>query len=220
MSELLFPPVKEDSLEQPQELFYSRLNKGEPERVKETLETLKEYMTEKVENSFLIAGVGGILRFLDPRLAQDIDLAVVGLKYTIEPHSYGSHSFQDVIEFTDKIQDYFEGLNRKLISELGLDNREISFDRDGSGPFAHFDRKYSIGAAKKPSTTLESDLESFGWWDSKGLRVCFDGIRPIDVQFIFNQSPEEWRTNQETLEEIPTETRRDISKRFPYAILS
>lgn len=212
-----------DGLEQPPEAFYSRLNNGEPEAVGKIVDSLKSYISEQVgEGNYLVAGVGGIFRLPHPGMAQDIDLAVVGLNYTSKPASQRTHDFDHVTAFTRTVQEYFERLHQKLVSEFGLNSQEAGFDRRGSGSFAHWDKKYSLGTKEEEPliTTLESDLESFGWWNSKGLRVCFPAIRPIDVQFVFNQNPEEWIQNQRTLKEEPSKTRRKISEYFPYAILS
>ncbi|MEX2017569.1 MAG: hypothetical protein WD876_03790 [Candidatus Pacearchaeota archaeon] len=205
-------------LEHKPEEFYSRLNFGEADRVREIVKSLKNYMSKKVGEDYLIAGVGGILRYPNPGMAQDIDLAVAGFKYTTTPAFQRKHNFNDVIKFTHEIKEYFDVLNSELSQVFGS-KAKFSFDRGGSGPFANSDEKYNFNGEWGESATLESDLEDFGWWSSKGLRVCFEDSRPIDVQFAFNQTPLEWRLNQTKLEEDPFKSRRNILSSFPYAVL-
>lgn len=216
-----------EKLEQKAETFYNRLNKEESNMVQGVVKHIKACMPSYMEsrdyipkreeaNKFLIAGVGGILRYPNPELAQDIDLAVVGLKYTNRLHDYISHSFEDVVEFTETITNYIE----KLISDLGLESKGIEFDY-GSGPFRGFDDEYELSDDKGNISSIKSKLESFSLWGSKGLQVCFPNMRPIDIQFIFNQTPDEWKSNQKQLPESRGQlsSEKGKSKNFPYAIL-
>lgn len=216
-----FAAIQDESLEQSPEIFYSRLNSGEEERVRKLVGDLADFMRPKVRGvyreGFLIAGVGGVLRFLDPRFAKDIDLAVVGLKYTATPEKNRNHTFNDVVLFTETVHEYFERLNTNIITELGISGQTVNVGR-GSGPFERLDRGYSFGDGKEIAS-LNSGLESFDWWGSKGLQIAFKDIRPIDIQFVFNQTPDEWIFNQAELEEKPTKAGRPIYPLFPYSIL-
>ena len=151
-----------NDLERTPEEFYSRLNGSEAERrVKEIVGTLKEYMAQETPSDYLIAGVGGILRFDSPTRAQDIDLAVVGLKYTTSLASRLDHSFENVIDFTNTIVRYFSLLNFSLLGKFGK-KRGGMLSRGGSGPFGDINERYIFGEEKSPSATTASDLESFG----------------------------------------------------------
>ena len=208
-----------NELRQPAEFFYSRLNYGEREKVKMVVGGLREYLAAVVEDDFLVAGVGGILRYEHPGLAQDIDLAAVGLKYTNTPASARNHGFDNVIRFTETVNEYFERFSRKMVIENGfVENQEFGFGR-GSSPFSGLNKKFIVGPREKPLLELRSDLESFGWYNSKGLSISFPAIRPIDVQFVFNETTEEWEDCQRGLAERPGAEGRDTSNLFPYAIL-
>ena len=219
MTGLIVPPRSTtNGLERLAEEFYSRLNHGEPRAVRKIVDGLIKYMSSRGQD-YLVAGVGGILRFTHPNMAKDIDLAVVGFKYPQRENHYFDH----VVQFTVDLHKYFEELNRNLVLEFGLQSKGVHLDKAGSGPFEHTDKKYSLMAEgdEDAAATIETDMESFGWYDSKGLRACFEAIRPIDIQFVFNKTPEEWRADQRTLRERPgDENRKKISREFPYAILA
>ncbi|MDP3987337.1 MAG: hypothetical protein Q8P81_03890 [Nanoarchaeota archaeon] len=231
-----------EELERTAAEFYSRLRTPEEGRVRMIVENLKTYLELQTGRDSLVAGVGGILRFSNPDLAGDIDLAAVGLRYTLPqkqtPISTESsetftqsfsdnvrkkilnrHSWEHVERFTDTVQDYFDSLQRRLRMEFVQSQELLGFDRRGSGPYAQSDRKRVFGYIEDPSATLETDTERFGWYNSKGLRVCFKNTRPIDIQFVFNKTPEGWREDQGELKECPTKSGRDISPDFPYAVL-
>jgi hypothetical protein len=223
MGRFNFPAIAEDDLAQPPRIFYERLNPGEEERVKKLVDNLAEFMRPRMKEGpyrkgFLIAGVGGILRFLDPRIAQDVDLAVVGLKYTANLVRERNHPFEDVKLFTETLHGYFERLNTNVIAELGVSGQTVEV-RGGSGSFSRLDVEYDFAKGERSLASLRSELESFDWWGSKGLQLAFKGLRPIDIQFVFNQTPEEWMANQATLQEIPTKRGRPVSPDFPYAVL-
>lgn len=214
-----FPEVDKLILEQDKSVFYGRITNKEEERVSYISESLAEFMMKQRGDNFLIAGVGGILRNDNPFNAKDIDLAVIGLKYTNFIHDSRGHTWNDVVRFTGTIEGYFDLLNAKLAMEYGLEAKNVkpSFGA-GSGPFAGMGRKYeSIDGLT--NVDVESEVESFSWWGSKGLQVRFEDIRPIDIQFVFNQWPDEWKKNQEKLRESPLSVRRDVLERFPYAVL-
>lgn len=164
MTGVAFPSLNGDSLEQSPNLFYARLNSRELEKAREIVESLKEFMVGQAGDNYLVAGVGGILRYLDPRTAQDIDLAVSGFKYT----AGGRHEFDHVIKFTSSISNYFEKLSLKLASEFGLNSDEIGFGlgsgkmyKRGSGPFSRMDRRYELNKEGRQSAVLESELQQF-----------------------------------------------------------
>ena len=186
----LFPRVNPNAFEQRTDIFYDRLQLGESDEVRKLVEDVAQYMRPKVSEGLLIAGVGGILRKEDPRAAKDIDLAIVGLNYPSD------HSFDDVVEFTRIIHDYFELLGTRLGAEYG-DHSFVTF-KGGSGPLARLEGCHSFGRGVEGS--VESHIESFGDWNSKGLQIQLPYIRPIDMQFVFKRSPRSWRIDQATSE--------------------
>jgi len=50
------------------------------------------------------------------------------------------------------------------------------------------------------------------------LQVIHSGSKPVDVQFIFNQTPNEWEKEQEILQDSPL-TRNGKADKFFYAVL-
>ena len=66
----------------------------------------------------------------------------------------------------------------------------------GSGPFANLDRIVE-GKSGDFDVEIKSDIESFSPWSSKGFQVKYDNNRPIDIQFVFNQTIYQWAHSQE-----------------------
>ncbi|MFC1685516.1 hypothetical protein ACFLZZ_00670 [Nanoarchaeota archaeon] len=180
-------------LEQPKDVFYIRLTPPETAHVKSHIKEIKKYMASIDEKYYLIAGVGGVLRNQNHRKAKDIDLAVVGLKY-----AWGNHNFQDVEKFTKHAKGYFDNycssLNNQFESQLhgGSDWKPIGL---GSGPMANLNTALE-GEMAGRKVEVVSSLEDFGMWGSKGFQVNYEDSRPIDVQFLFNKSIEEWFIDQ------------------------
>lgn len=210
-----------NTLEQDSAVFYGRLKEGEGDVVHATVDDIAAYMKSLQRGPFLVAGVGSVLRFENPEQARDIDLAVVGLKYTSFPARHCAHSSRHLIDFTQSVQWYFKGLKDRLLEgreEYRLLGGSDRFS-DGSGPFAYWDDGF--GARKKNGGSVEvrTELESFGRYNSKGLKVQYKpGLRGIDIQFVFNEDPEEWRFEQGRLEESPL-GRPGKTDQFFYAVL-
>ncbi len=189
-----------DTLELSPGRFYGALTDDEYRRVEQLRQHVHAYMVGLQPGHYLIAGVGGILRREDPSSARDIDLAVVGLKYG----KIGEHGWNAVEAFSRTVRDYFQRSLLNMLHEEGFTGKDLTVgdgsDGDsfleGSGPFG--DWKYGfMGEKKGLYVRADVDLESFGRYNSKGLQVRFRGMRPIDIQFVFNRTPEEWRADQQ-----------------------
>ena len=168
---------------------------------------------------FLIAGVGGILRFDDPAKARDIDLVAVGLKYA----PVGRHNFDHVEEFTGIVNTYFDRLVTNLISQ-GVDVTSFIKLRSGSGPFKDHNKEFKgklrmIDLGIDLGVEVKSDLDSFGCYNSKGLQIVYEGLRPVDIQFSFNMTPGDWKQEQVRLTDIIGSKLEAKSREFPYAVL-
>ena len=191
-----YPTLDVGRLIQGRDIFYGRLCGPEVSRVQETIGTITDYMRYLDRGSFLIAGVGSVLRLENPEKAKDIDLAVVGLNYTSLPARERRHTFEDVIDFTQVVRGYFGALK----SRLGEGRTEHIPLGKGSGPFAGWDEGFR---SLETGVEARTSLDFFGWYNSKGLQVIYEGVRPIDIQFVFNEDPDEWRGEQECLGESP-----------------
>lgn len=102
---------------------------------------------------------------------------------------------------------------------MGIGINQVSYGR-GSGPFAGQNEKHKLTDRSQNSIgELVSDVEEFGWYNSKGFNVNLEGIRPIDIQFVFNRGIEGWKHEQESLTEDPTKSNRNISPKFFYSVL-
>lgn len=205
-------PVR-SSLEQDPKQFYDRLSPDEAKLVRSTVKGLEDYMRENCNGPFLIAGCGGILRSKHSGLAKDIDLAVVGFNYTLE----GDHTFAQVVAFTKAVQGYFGRLLQKLKeSRTEFHAFEIN---GGSGPFARVDEGIET-TLEGLSLEVRTDLEKFGWYNSKGFQLKPEHTRPVDIQFVFNRTPEQWRREQAQLADDPTSRTRHVGRPFYYAVLA
>lgn len=214
-------PVDQSKLEQAADTFYSRMNQAESAIVRTAVNGLAAYMESLERGPFLIAGVGGILRYREPSMAEDLDLAVVGLKYTTSPNY--DHSFAHVEQFTGAVNTYF----MNLISQLqeARVNHNVTH---GSGPFKGMNLSFEGKRGDLP-IEVRSKVESFGWYNSKGLQVrCGDSesrpelkkLRPLDIQFVFNETPDEWRQAQQSLVEIHGGYNDRKNHQFFYAVLA
>src|SRR3989344_2146452 len=191
MDEVEFPLIDATRLNQFPNVFYDRLNPMEAGSVKELTGNLRDYMYSKLRKNFLIAGVGGILRLEDPKKANDIDLAVVGFRYS----PIGKHNFHDVVLFTQEVQEYFERFNIGLTMEQGIEGR-ITY-LSGSGPLGKLDIINDFEDGIGSIVSVKSELGEFGRYNSKGFQISLKDIKPIDVQFVFNRTPEEWKSEQQ-----------------------
>lgn len=218
-----------EGLERKPEDFFSRLSEKEREMTQKIVGTLDDYMTKRSSRPFLVAGVGSVLRYENPYLAiaNDIDLAVVGFKYTPGiSESRGAHTFDHVISFTKSMEGYFEML-QKALNIAGVKSKGSGrepgrgrFAFSSTGPFKGLNQMKYLHLGEDQIGTLESDLETFGNYGSKGLHVCFEGLRPIDIQFLFNKTPAEWRADQYSLHEPFMKSSKFKSQDFPYAVLA
>ena len=201
-------------LEQERDVFLERVSPKEAEILETTVGDLRDYMQSLNRGSFLIAGVGSVLRFEDPSRAKDIDLAVVGFKYA----PIQEHSLHDVSDFTDCVHRYFKGFSSRLGGKkVNLLEGSDSFSM-GSGVF---DLDEEIRISKEDlSLEIRTNLDSFGWYNSKGLQVNYlSEVRAIDIQFVFNQNPDEWRKEQERLRDSPTARALKKADAFFYSVL-
>jgi len=185
--------INPESLEQTADVFYSRIAPIEREFVRATVDNIGGYLLQHGNVPFLIAGVGSILRNVNPALAKDIDLAVVGFSYAPQHQ----HSFDDVIAFTHVVRSYFSHLAASLdesheIGDGGSGMRPFS---SGSGPFEGCNEGIG-GTVGGVDVRVVSELESFGPYDSKGLQVKYKDSRPIDIQFVFNKTVKGWIADQ------------------------
>jgi hypothetical protein len=214
------PSIDESRIEQHHDIFYERLIPAEAERVRELVTHVRENSAALYTGPLAVAGVGGVLRRTNPFQATDIDLAIVGMKYTSGPADLRQHSWQDVMEFTTKINDYFNSLGQELARRNGSQRDSYSFKR-GSGPLAdaRINQQVTFHRANEKIGTATSDLESFGPYSSKGFQIAFEGIRPIDMQFVFNMTVEGWMEKQKKLEGAQDKEGRPISPIFYYARL-
>ena len=215
-----YPQLASDTLEQNPEIFFNRMSPAEKELVQGIVPDIAEFMSSRCAG-FIIAGVGGILRYQNPSLAKDIDLAIVGLKYTHTPGRERTHSFDQVIQFTKTIQEYFERFGIHLPTGGFAPDESVGgraqFHR-GSGPFGGLDGQLNLVSEEEGTkVTVVSQLESFSSYDSKGLQICYEGLRPIDLQFVFNKTPGEWKVDQLGLQDY--RKRERIMDIFPYGVL-
>ena len=210
-------PVDESKLEQTTETFFGRMSDAEAERVKQFVEHIEGFMSKEINDPFLIAGVGGTLRYLDPMNAKDIDLAVVGFNYTPSPARERGHSVDHVTFFTDTITNYFKSLVKYLKGQ-GYEGEAYRL-RAGSGPWGLSRFAYS---GKKDESKFEvvADIDSFGQWNSKSLQVELPGGRPIDILFVFNEAPKDWLVEQGELKDLWPSKQATKSEQFPYAVLA
>jgi hypothetical protein len=199
-----------DSLEQPAAVFYDRMSPNERRAIDAIIDDLKAYMEVRGQ-PYIIAGVGGLLRRENHFRAKDIDLAVAGMKYC-----HGKHDFSHVTEFTSDINRFFE-----LLSMRDIDGNAPQEFTDGTGPLAQAGRIMlaNLGGATADITARLGQFDNlhYGRLGSKGLRVQYPDMRPLDIQFIFNATPEEWISNQHMMRE-PFEAQHKLDS-FPYAIL-
>jgi hypothetical protein len=216
------PMINADSLEQTADTFYMRMSSDEQQVTQGIVKLLETYMDNTSTEPHLIAGVGGILRREHPAAAHDIDLAVAGFKY-----SQDSHSFSHVEQFTYALRGFFDSMAeeiKKVSDEFGelRRDRELSFSH-GSGPFAGCKTGLNTGYTAMRNgerCDLVCDIESFGLYNSKGLKIHVGRNRPIDIQFSFNTTPQEWRMQQVHPGSAYHEFSRDgKSDRFLYAVL-
>lgn len=219
---MLHPQIDTLKLEQSPEIFYDRINVNEADMVREIVEYSKRYMSnqhlaKRLPSGFLIAGVGSILRCENPALASDIDLAMVGLKYTSSSGSSKAHSFDDVVEFTKTILGYVEGLTAHFERSRGVEPQSFRI-QGGSGPFSLIEHKTNLMLNNEEIGSIRTDLEEFGNYNSKGMQLIFPGMRPVDIQFAFNKTVEEWVCDQSRLEDM-VQRKRPFTKEFPYSIL-
>ena len=164
--------------------FYYRLTKAEKPLVEATVKDLAAFMGGR-KVPFLVAGVGSLLRLADAKQAKDIDLAIVGLKYTRTLN----HGFDDVIRFTKDIKHYFDEATKDCVAVSDGSGYR------GSSPFAGLNEE-AKGMWHGRRVEMVPELEEFGLYGSKGMRLCFDHSRPIDVQCVFNRTVEEWKVDQ------------------------
>ena len=194
--------ITDQGIERSSEDFYSRLSPTEKQVVEKIAKGSAEYMKRQSPRDYLVAGVGGVLRRENPFQAEDIDLAVVGLKYTSGRHDHESHSWQDVVSFTKSISSFFEHLSARLsdVSGVGGKYGKSKYGPsprygESSGPFEGADVSIS-GKLEGVKAEIDTYLERFHEYDSKGLTLSLEGLRPIDIQFIFNKTVEEWIEDQ------------------------
>lgn len=207
------PAVKND-LERKSDDFYSRLSPDEVRIVKSTVKGLEDFMRENCGTAYLIAGCGSVLRSDHSGLAKDIDLAVVGFKYS---PAGTKHTFNDVISFTKSVQGYFA----RTLENLKTSGTEFStFEiKGGSGPFSRVNEGINT-TLDGVSLEVRTELEDFGWYNSKGLQIKPEHTRPIDVQFVFNRTPAEWIEEQASLTDSPESRAKHVGEPFYYAPLA
>ncbi|MBU0761038.1 MAG: hypothetical protein KJ600_03140 [Nanoarchaeota archaeon] len=212
-------------LEQPADVFYERLNNNEGVAVREIVGDVSRFMETERHVPYLIAGVGGILRFLEPEVAKDIDLAVVGLRPRCKPDE------KDFVAFTRTVKEFFD----RFAAGLTLSYREFicgmgsgSLVGSGSGPFWLLDEEFR-GGTETERIEGRTHLERFGFYKSKGWQVKFNGARPIDIQFSAIPDCKEWSLNQYSLRDPTGDPRAanagtlfEVPKdeRFYYSVLA
>jgi hypothetical protein len=209
------PQVDLSTLAQKAETFYDRLKPAEEAMIRKVVQHIQHTLPDIFFRESIVAGVGGILRYNDPFQAKDIDLAVIGPAYTSGSQE---HTFDHVIDFTSKLVTYFDLLTEHLRNAHGAIERSVSL-RKGSGPMFHIDREMHLSRNGQHVASLESEFASFGWYNSKGLQIALEGIRPIDIQFVFNRSFDNWKEEQEHLTERPGSTQISKLPLFFYAVL-
>ena len=210
------------ALEQTAETFYAKLSAAEVAVVRGTLDDLGGYMNHLGQKEFLIAGVGGILRHQHPDFARDIDVAVVGLTY---PDLSG---FEKVKAFTENVYGYFI----HVIDEWRKAGREAKLGRGsnfspGSGPFSHLDTEAVLIGGESP-IEMATRFDDFGRYNSKGLQVRHDGSRPVDIQFVYDRAPQDWKLDQTRPgelflryeEERDEAVRKGTANKLLYAVLA
>ena len=198
-----FPSIDSNgTLEQKAETFLERLVPEEARQVTEIVNHLKSNMPQICGSPIAVAGVGSILRCQNPFAAADIDLAVSGMKYTAAPADTRSHTFEDVLVFTTHISDYLDSLRDHLAKSNGATVKQYAI-RKGSGVFAdeRLDRDITLTRAAQEIAKVNTELASFGQYGSKGFQIAFEGIRPIDIQFVFNRTIEGWKESQAGLKD-------------------
>lgn len=201
----------EPPLERFVDTFYNNLTPREKRVTKIVVRRIARYMDEIGLEEYLIAGVGGILRRHNAKSAKDIDLAVVGLKYS---------SSNNLGSFVDDVTTFFEYLKDKPI----LSKRRQKIGGSGSGWVSGSGGRFKNSPKTKVTTTkLDSHLKeldiTLGPYNSLGFQVTYTGCRPIDIQFVFNQNPKEWMAEQNRLK-VPDKNQSLLkSDRFFYATL-
>lgn len=191
--------IDETTLQQHSDVFYSRMSEQEAKAVHEIVDEIARFMKRDGHVPFLIAGVGGVLRLADPAFAEDIDLAVVGLRP--QPKE-GEKSFE---AFTRAVYGFYEEFLFRERASYGdvWHGRGSGFIGRGSGPFSGLDEGFA-GGNEKDGLSGRTNLEDFGFWRSKGFSVRHGSLRPIDIQFSAVHMIDEWKRYQEELHD-PTE---------------
>ena len=207
--------INKNKLEQSADIFYRRISGREGKRVRWLVNDLQQFLQEQNCKSFLIAGVGGVLRRSDEDPINDIDLAVVGLKYTTEQEP----KTKDFEGFMKTLKEY----HSKIIYRMKHDEEVRDIERIGSGSIwvsgsggraTATDLALSeISTSQIKSSNLDSSIIS------KGFLIQYSGGAPIDIQFVFNKTPNEWKTDQKVIGEIQ-EPQGGKSREYFYSILS
>ncbi len=215
MKQPIVEEQKANELEKSADFFYKQLTKRESEIVKLMVNDIQRYMKKLNRRPFLIAGVGGVLRFELPGFAKDIDLAVAGLDYP--GSSKVGHTFNDVEDFTGIVQKFFmEQVDVFKKSKYNLSQPTYS---RGSGPFGGMNATIEGKLKGGSSIDLASNIESFGFYNSKGFQLKYNEARPVDIQFVFNEGPELWRLRQLTMQDRPRSSEGKDEKFF-YSVLA
>lgn len=205
-------------LERTAEHLYSRLTPREAEIVQDIVGHLQHYVPDITSNPFLITGVGSILRNTNPVTAQDIDIAIVGLKY-FQDKPNGGRSEIPVAQitganrfFTTIVNNYFDVLANRF--------EGAGYCRAAPQEDTSLDHDLLVELVQdKNKITLQSRIENFTYYGSKGVVLHVTGSRPIHVHFVFNKAVEEWRDWQTTLEDPPEKRKPGKSPKFFYAVL-
>jgi len=188
LSIVSWPAVDASQLVQTVDTFYARLHEPERAIVRDAVRSVSDYLIDRHIVPYTIAGVGSILRKFDPADASDIDLAVVGYNPGRE------HGFGDITHF-NFVRDYcvtlFRGTPGPHLLGRGSDTYR------GSGPFPYADESFPY-QRDGIDVTVEANIAEWETYGTKGFQIAFSkGCRPIDFQFVFNKSINEWKADQE-----------------------
>lgn len=231
--------AKEVSLERKPEDFFGHLSQLEVTAVKDVVELTSSYLMDLVE-PYIITAVGGILRRKTPRLAKDIDLAVVStaFKSDYSDDERSDAGLADYRRYCSHVETFFETVRDRLTRENGSPKLGYTIKWKGSdvpiGETAPKEEGFEYGSeAQRDGRTEQINLSirrNLGWWNSKGFRLGLPDCRPVDIQIVYNRTPEEWKEAQQRLSDHPYRlmspngkiltTRRGFAKTFPYAILA
>ena len=191
-------------LEQESGIFYALLTQAEQDIVKATAKDLVQYLNSKGIAPFLIAGVGGVLRHTDPSRVRDIDLAVVGYK----PRTKG----RAMDAFRAFVIDYFRRIKERINDAKILQGYD-----SGQARYSNVWNEGIEGTLDGTPVEVATDLSNLGRWRSKGTWIKLQDCRPVDVQFVYNMNPEEWRKNQQKL--FPEDKKNGKTPELYYAVL-